>query len=294
MLEPAVEPQTASGEAARAAAEAKVYADQGQWDEARAAMARAIDADANVAGFHALMGWYTSQSSLQPVFERQRLAEHHLGVALEMDPQSYLAHYYQGLIWTAGGNTTRARIALNTVLSINPKFQPATQALERINKGPAQPSASDQVQRPAAFGKRVKNKRIVPLAIATALVVGVGGGALYFLTQPSGAADLARQLGTHLSIASASRAGSGGQDLYVDFGKAWQSLARPEQEQELHTIANGAKNLGITNVFVFSQTKPVGEIHGDAICVGDCVPQPAVDPGRGGGQAQATLKVPQR
>ena len=35
--------------------------------------------------YHALMAWYTFQCSLQPAFERQRLAEHHLSVALEME-----------------------------------------------------------------------------------------------------------------------------------------------------------------------------------------------------------------
>jgi tetratricopeptide (TPR) repeat protein len=290
VLEAISEPETTSDEAARAAAEAKVCAEQGQWDDARAAMARAIDADASNATFHALMGWYTSQSSLQPATERQRLAEHHLGVALEIDQNSCLAHYYQGLIWAGGGNGTRARIAFNNALSINPKFQPAQQALERISKGPAEPTGSSEVPRPNAYRRAGKRRTaVVPLAIATLAMAVIGGVVLYLLQLPPGASELARQLGTHLPIASASRAGNGAQDLYVDFGKSWQALSKQEQDEELHTIANGARAMAIVNVFVSSQSRPVAEIHGETVCVGDCVSQPLVQPASGA--AQATLKT---
>jgi tetratricopeptide (TPR) repeat protein len=289
VLEAMTEPETTSDEAARAAAEAKVCAEQGQWDDARAAMARAIDADASNATFHALMGWYTSQSSLQPATERQRLAEHHLGVALEIDQNSCLAHYYQGLIWAGGGNGTRARIAFNTALSINPKFQLAQQALERISKGPAEPTGSSEVARPNAYRRTGKRRTVVPLAIATLAMAGIGGAVLYLMQLPPGASELARQLGTRLPIASASRAGNGAQDLYVDFGKSWQALNNQDQGEELHTIARGAQAIGIVNVFVSSQSRPVAEIHGETVCVGDCVSQPMVQPSSGA--AQATLKA---
>jgi len=286
VLEAISEPEVTNDEAARAAAEAKICAEQGQWDDARAAMARAIDADAGNATYHALMGWYTSQSSVQPATERQRLAEHHLGVALEMDQNSCLAHYYQGMMWAGGGNTTRARIAFNTALSVNPKFQLAQQALERIGK--AEPTASSEVARPNAYRRTGKRGKIVPLVLANLAVAVIGGAVLYLLQQPPGASDLARQLGTHLPIASASRAGTGAQDLYIDFGKSWQALSKQEQDEQLHAIANGARAMAIVNVFVSSQSRPVAEIHGETVCVGDCLSQPLVQPATGA--AQVTLK----
>jgi Flp pilus assembly protein TadD len=133
MLEP--DQNDPQKEAIRAAAEAKAAADQGDWDTARAAMTKAIDAASDNASYHALMAWYTYQCSLQPAFERQRLAEHHLSGALEMEPENAQAHYYQGLLWAGGGNTTRARIALSTALNLKPNFQAASQALDKLGKG---------------------------------------------------------------------------------------------------------------------------------------------------------------
>jgi hypothetical protein len=70
MLEAIPDTNDSQNESMRAAADAKACADNGDWDGARAAMARAIDLASDNAGYHALMAWYTYQCSLQPAFER--------------------------------------------------------------------------------------------------------------------------------------------------------------------------------------------------------------------------------
>jgi tetratricopeptide (TPR) repeat protein len=290
MLEAIPEQNESRKEAVRAAAEAKASADKGQWDLARATMSKAIDGAADNATYHALMAWYTYQCSIQPAFERQRLAEHHLAVALDLDPDNHQAHYYQGLIWAGGGNTTRARIALSTALNLKPNFQAAAQALDKLGKV-NEPAASKEMERPKFAGSR-KAKLILPLAIATLLMAAGGGAAIYYSGQQPGASDLARQLGTHLPLVSASRVGSGGQDLHIDVGTAWAGLSPGDQATEMHNIAKGAQALGIVNVFVYSESQPVAESHGEAVCVGDCVAKPALQ-ASGGGQ-KATLKVGDR
>jgi tetratricopeptide (TPR) repeat protein len=277
MLEAIPEQNDSSKEAMRAAAEAKASADQGQWDEARAAMAKAIDAASDNATFHALMAWYTYQCSIQPAFERQRLAEHHLSVALEMDPENAQAHYYQGMIWAGGGNTTRARIALSTALNLNPKFQAAAQALDKLGKVSEEPSQSKEIQRPT-FGRQKKAKLIIPLALGVVLLGGGGAAMLHYSGQPAGASDLAKQLNTKLPLVSTSRVGSSGQDLHIDVGKAWEKLPKDEQSAEMQNIAKGAQSIGIINVFIYSDSQPVAESHGDKICLGDCVQKLEVKP----------------
>jgi hypothetical protein len=287
MLEAIPEQNDTTKEASRAAAEAKVSADQGDWDGARAAMSRAIDADANSATCHALMAWYTYHCSMQPPFERQRLAEHHLAVALDLEPENAQAHYFQGLIWAGGGNTTRARIALATALNLKPNFQAAAQALDKLGKV-NEPQAKQEPLQPS-FARSRKARLVLPLAIATVLMAAGGGAAIYVSGQQPGASDLAKQLGTHLPLVSASRVGSGGQDLHIDVGTAWQKLAPADQTSEMTTIARGAKGLGIINVFVYSESQPVAESHGEAVCVGDCVAKAATK--TSGSVQQATLKV---
>jgi tetratricopeptide (TPR) repeat protein len=287
MLEAIPEQNEGSKEAIRAAGEAKAAGDAGDWDSARAAMGKAIDADANNAGYHALMAWYTYQCSIQPAFERQRLAEHHLSVALDLEPENAQAHYYQGLIWAGGGNTTRARIALSTALNLKPNFQAAAQALDKLTKV-NEPSASKEMEKPA-FARPRKAKLVLPLAVATVLMAALGGAAIWYSGQQPGVADLAKQLGTKLPLMSASRVGSAGQDLHIDVGKAWAALGPGDQTNELQNISRGAQALKIVNVFVYSDSQPVGEVHGDAVCVGDCVSKPIIENTRTG--QTVTLKV---
>jgi len=63
-----------------------------------------------------------------------------------------------------------------------------------------------------------------------------------------------------------------------DLGDPWTKLSPGDQANEMHTIAQGAQSIGIQNVFVYSQSQPVAESHGDAICVGDCVVQAFTKP----------------
>jgi tetratricopeptide (TPR) repeat protein len=285
MLEAIPEQNDSLKEAIRFATEAKVSADQGQWDEARASMAKAIDASADNASYHALMAWYTYQCSLQPAFERQRLAEHHLSVALEMEPENAQAHYYQGLIWAGGGNTTRARIALATALNLKPNFQAAAQALDKLGKV-NEPPPKDAQQPAYVRPKTSKAKLVLPLAIATVLL-GAGAVAMIFMGDaPAGASDLGKKLGTSLPLKSTSRVGSAGQDLHIDVGPAWAKLSQADQANEMHTMAKGAQAMGITNIFVYSDSQPVAESHGETICVGDCVINPIGKPAAPGQPAK--------
>jgi tetratricopeptide (TPR) repeat protein len=283
MLEAIPDQNDSEKEAIRYAAEAKAGADKGDWDEARAAMAKAIDLSANNATYHALMAWYTFQCSLQPAFERQRLAEHHLSVALEMEPENAQAHYYQGLIWAGGGNTTRARIALATALNLKPNFQAAAQALDKLGKV-SEPKERETTSTSATFARAKSRKAtlILPLAAALLLVGGGGAAVLYYSGQPAGAADLAKKLGTKLPLVSTSRAGSAGQDLHIDVGPAWGKLSREDQATEMHNIGKGAQGMGIENVFVYSEGQPVAQSHGESVCMGDCVVSPVAKPAEAG------------
>ncbi|HXU83874.1 MAG TPA: hypothetical protein VN914_20910 [Polyangia bacterium] len=272
----------------RFAAEAKLAAEQGDWDGARAAMTKAIDAASDNASFHALMAWYTYQCSLQPAFERQRLAEHHLNVALELEPENAQAHYYQGLIWAGGGNTTRARIALSTALNLKPGFQAAAQALDKLGKvnEPVKEPTTSTFTRPKAR----KATLVIPLAVGVLLAGGAAVAMLFSSGQPAGASDLAQKLGTKLPLVSTSRVGSAGQDLHMDVGDAWGKLSTSDQANEMHTIAKGAQAIGITNVFVYAQSQPVAQSHGDTICVGECVLNPVSKPSTPGGSVKLNPK----
>jgi tetratricopeptide (TPR) repeat protein len=287
MLEAIPDQNDSHKEAIRAAAEAKAAADQGDWDAARAAMTKAIDAAADNASYHALMAWYTFQCSLQPAFERQRLAEHHLSVAIEMDPENAQAHYYQGLIWAGGGNTTRARIALATALNLKPNFPAAAQALDKLGK---EPQAKEPTTNTSFTRQRSRRTTLILPLVAGLLLVGGGAAAMLFISgQPAGAEDLAKKLGTQLPLVSMSRVGSAGQDLHIDVGKAWGKLAQGDQSNEMHNIAKGAQAMGIVNVFVYSESEPVAESHGDAVCIGDCVPKPIGKPAAAGQPAKLNL-----
>jgi len=206
-----------------------------------------------------------------------------------MDPENAQAHYYQGLIWAGGGNTTRARIALSTALNLNPKFQAAAQALDKLGK---EPGPKETLQQPT-YSRSKKAKLVVPLALATLLLGGGGFAALYVTGQPAGATDLAKQLGTKLPLVSVSRVGSaGGQDLHIDVGDAWGRLPKEDQAAEMHAIAKAAQGLRFLNVFVYSNSSPVAESHGEAVCLGDCVQSMELNKPAPGKRPSLKLKKP--
>jgi tetratricopeptide (TPR) repeat protein len=265
----------ASPEASRAAGEARAAADAGDWNAARAAMARAIDLSPNDAAFHAHMAWYSHQASALAESERQRLADHHLQVALELDPHSAEAHYVQGLVWADGGNTTRARIALTTALKERPGHQAATSALGRLDNAVANAPASQEPGAALPGGRRGSKLRL-PLVLAAAAVTAVGGLAFFLSSETRGMGDLATRLGTRLSISSASEVS---QDLYIDVGSSWDVLPENERPAEMSTIAQHAAGLNLRGVFVYARSELVGETHGEKVCIGPCGP-PAAAPAR--------------
>lgn len=289
MLEATQEPGSEPVDGDRAAAEAKASADVGDYDAARAAMSRAIDGNPNDSSLHALMAWYTFQCNAVPAFERQRLAEHHLSVALELDPSNAQAHYYQGMIWAGGGNVTRARISLSAALNVRPDFQAAAQALDRLGKAEIT-AVTKENERPAQM-RRGRRSLVLPLVLAT-VVMALGGGAILYFPgtgAQNAAADLARQLGTRLVLVSASRAG---QDLHIDAGSSWETMPAGERTDEMRTIAKNAQLMGVTNVFVYANSAPVAESHGANVCVGKCAATPAIEHSSQGSHVQMQVETP--
>jgi tetratricopeptide (TPR) repeat protein len=265
MLQPNAE-TTETADASRAAAEARAAADSGDWNAARAAMARAIDVSPNDAGYHAHMAWYSSLADALPAFERQRLAEHHLSVAFEIDANSADAHYVQGLLWAGDGNTTRARIALSTALKLRPDHRGATTALDRLSDKPQEAP----VETPGTSfvpGARRRPKLRLSLIVGGALTALITAGGFLFSPETRAMNDLAQQLGTKMSIESVSRVS---QDLYIDVGGAWDNLSAEQRASEIGAIAQHAGGLGVTNVFVYARSQPVAETHELKTCIGSC------------------------
>jgi tetratricopeptide (TPR) repeat protein len=259
-----------------AIAEAKAAADSGDFDGARAALVRALDARSNDPSLHALMAWYTHQSLGLAEHERNRLAEHHLQVALELDPQNAQAHYYQGMIWATDGNATRGRISLNTALRIQPDFSAAVRALESLNGRADETPAPVEARSP----RPSPPSRRRSILVATFAVVLGGGAAFLFLGGRDAALDsTAAELGTRLTLISVSKVN---RDLYLDAGSSWRSQADADRAQEMATIAQKAQGLGYENVFVFSNSQAVAESHGGAVCFGDgCGVQMAAQKAKG-------------
>jgi tetratricopeptide (TPR) repeat protein len=256
-----------------AADEARAAAGSGNWEAARAAMARAIEAAPNNAGYHAYMAWYTSQCNSIPDGERQRLAEHHLAVSFELDPNCAEGHYVQGRIWQGDGNTTRARMELDAALKVRPNYRSAVQALVGL-QAPAKEAAPAANQGKAPPSSRSAASRLrVPLVVAAVVVAAVGAVAFFLSGDGGESAALARQLGTSITINSASRQQS---DLYIEVRGAWEKLDDTDKSNEMQQITQHIEALGIKNVFVYDNAQIVAEVHGAAFCLGEaCHPKPS-------------------
>jgi hypothetical protein len=72
-----------------------------------------------------------------------------------------------------------------------------------------------------------------------------------------------------------------GSDLHIDVGTSWDALAEDQRTNEMTTIARNAAGMGLVNVFVYGQSQPVAEAHGEAICLGLCSSPLAAQPGNG-------------
>jgi tetratricopeptide (TPR) repeat protein len=251
-------------------------------------MARAIDVAPNDPAFHAHMAWYSHQASALPEFERERLTEHHLAVALEIDPDNAEAHYVQGMLWSGDGNTTRARIALNTALKTRPDYVAAANALGRLDRVVETPAPGESPGTGTLLPRRRTRKLRLPLVVATTLVALVGAGSFFLSSDAREFSELSKQLGTTLSVSSASRVS---EDLYVDVGTSWDKMPVEDRAAELTNIGQRAKGLGVANVYIYAFSQPVAEIHADKICIGPCAPVPAASPAQPG-SAPAAATTP--
>src|SRR5688500_13180308 len=85
--------------AATAVADARAAEKLGDWEKAREAMTRASEADPRDALSHALMGWFTSRCASVSDAERERLSNHHLDYAVELDPNDGEVRYLYGRVF---------------------------------------------------------------------------------------------------------------------------------------------------------------------------------------------------
>jgi tetratricopeptide (TPR) repeat protein len=268
-------------------AEAKSLADIGEFDRARETIKRAIDHTPNDPELHARMAWYTFRCSGIEAHERERLAEHHIGLSFELKADNPHAHFYRASIWIAEGNAARAKGALESALRADPRFAAAREALDRLGGGgaavAAQPVAAPHA--PHAAKRRVVRTSIVALTTAALLVGAVG----YFLLSADDRelAHLAKQLGTKLTLQSANKAE---QELRIDVGASWTTLSPDEHAREVQTMGDRARALGFPHLFVYSNTRPVAESHeGKACADATCMAMPVFETGPGGPRSLTNL-----
>jgi hypothetical protein len=255
-----------------ALAEARACADVGDFDRAHAIVARAIDAAPNDAVLHAAIAWYGFRGRAGDAAERDRLCQHHMAVAFEIDPGSADAHYYQGRIWMEQGLGARARVAFESALKARPGFEAAQQAMARL-VGTA--PAPDAAVAPDP-SKRARPRTPLGLVIATVLTA-IGGVGARFVLDSDGRelASLAKQLGTPLPIRSAGRADK---QLRIDVGAAWSKLAADARAPEMAKIAQGAAAIGFDEVFLYAESHVVAESHGGQVCTDPtCLTSPVID-----------------
>ncbi len=259
-------------------AQAASLASIGDFDGARAALTGAIDAAPNDPELHALMGWYSFKCQKLAAPERDRLAEHHLNVSNSIAADNVHATYWQARLWIERGNLPRARAALEAVLRSNPGHQLAKESKEAIDRLDGKTPAPTAV---AAGPRRRRPAARVGLVIVTVLSLVAGGAGYWMLNAESRELrDLARQLGTDLSLRSASRDKD---ELLVDVGGSLSSLSVPEQNGQMQKIVDGAAKMGIAHVFFFADSKPLAEAHEGKLCADEsCLTTPPPEVGEDG------------
>jgi tetratricopeptide (TPR) repeat protein len=251
-------------------AAAKSLADIGDFGKARDAIGKAIERAPNDAELHALMSWYTYKNKALDVNERDRLCQHHLAVSFEIAPNNPHAHFAQGRIWDDQGNSARARVAFDAALKARPDFRAAREALDKLGSGPAAPAAAPVA--PVAH-RRPKVRGLVVAAVVMALLAA-GGGYYTMGAQDRDLAAMAKDLGMHLPLRSASKSAKA---LYLDVGPSWDGVSAAERQQEMAAIADGAGKLGFTEVYVYAGGARVAESHDGKPCADQaCLPQPTV------------------
>lgn len=228
------------GRAEQAVAAAHQAASIGDWPSARTEMARAIDLFPNDAGYHALMGRYTQRTAGMDAVERQRLTMHHLGVALEIDPQHADAHCYLGDALLSQGNPGRARTEFEAALRTRPDHARAREALDRLSgKAPAPTARATPSLAP---------RRKSHAAVLAAFFVICGTGAALALVLGGKEGDdtfSAADLGTTLEVTYAvARQGK----LIVELARDTSRMGRQEIRAELVKMAAAAGRRGISSV----------------------------------------------
>lgn len=270
--------------------EVQVAAGLGDWLRCREVLLKAIDLDPNSCELHATNGYYTFMAGAQGLQEHERLSDHHLAVAREIDPRSPLPYYWAGRVFMARGNAPRARAEFATALEKQPGYGPAVQALTELDGGKPPVAAAAQTMQAARARVSAAGRNAVLVGL---LVVSVAGGAFYHLrSDPEGFKKLAEELGTNLTITSASR---NPPNLMIELGDAWHQLGEGEKENELRTIGPRAAIMGFEKVLIFSSGRHVAEASKDEVCPGGpCMlqPMPVVTGSGPPGAETVELKVP--
>ncbi len=281
-----------------AVAQARSLADLGDFDKAREMLSKAIEATPDDAQLNALMGWYAFKGRSADPHERDRLAQHYLGVSFQLSPDNAFAHYYQGRMWAEQGNAARARASYEAAVNAKPDFAAAQDALDKLGariptgvsgvmarivtaasgvtriatsvSGVTRvPTAASGATLLAQKPEAEKPAARAPLIVATVVAALIGAGGYFVLTKEERKlGDLAAQLGTSLPIEAADH-GQG--EILVDVGQSWMALSGPEREKELAAIAAGAKQLGFKHVYIFSNSTQVAQSREGRRCIGvDC------------------------
>src|SRR5687768_15197371 len=105
--------------------QARTAAAAQQWDEAHKLMTRVLEDHSENPECRARMGWYTFNANSVPASERKRLSLFHFEYALNIDPNCALAHFYEGKVHAAEGDSVRARRAFEAALALAPDFADA-------------------------------------------------------------------------------------------------------------------------------------------------------------------------
>lgn len=239
--------------------QAKNLADLGDFDKARETLARAIDVAPSDPELHAMMSWYAFKGRSLDPHERERLARHHLRVAFELCPDNHQAHFHQGKIFADQGNTARARAAYDAAVRARPDFPLAREALERLGgRLESMPQAVAPSRGPA------RRAVSTPLIAALVFALAVGAAGYWVLTAEAREfAAFGAEIGTDLPLRSVSK---GGKDLYLDVGLSWTRLSAQERKEKMTVITEGAARLGLTSVYLFSNSEPVAESHDGRVC----------------------------
>jgi hypothetical protein len=105
------------------------------------------------------------------------------------------------------------------------------------------------------------------IAVLTLVALAIGVGGYLFLTADNREYErFAKELGTKFILQSVAKGGLGRDSLHIDVGVSWAKFQGSARTEELRTLAEGAKGLGFNQIYIFSDSNQVAEIHDGKVC----------------------------